>query len=233
MRPLLLIPLLAAGCTTATTLADDFVAPIEERLGDPASPAPGTVEARLADLEARLAGAEAATTDAEARIAALEGRADAADATLADFGSSVDEALALASAASSVEIWGIDAYTDRRVFNPDGSSGTARAFPVEGATAAAIRLEYADCAYALLSVTMTNTRDVGDRIGLTIGPDVGLKVYSRTAQIGGGNASGTLAVTTQLWVATEGKDRLYVRTIPGTTNPTTATLHHVGCITGG
>jgi hypothetical protein len=229
-RPLLLslLPALALGCTTATTLADSFVEPLEARLGDPVSPAPGTVEARLAELEDRLAAVESGGVTE--RVATLEQRVGDLEAAVGAASDLADDALALASLPQA-EIWGIGERASARIFNPDGSSGTPWTFPLDRDSPAVVRLERTDCAHVLLSVSMTNSRSVGDQVGLTIGPEADLKHGIRIGALAQPNSAGNIALSGQVWVPTNGTDRIRVRTIGSASNNTVATLHHIGCIT--
>lgn len=237
MLPLLT---LSIGCTTASTLAEDFVNPVEDRIGDESNPEPGTIEARLDELEAQVATLDA--TQLEDRVTELENRLDSSLSDIDDASALAQEAMDLASDAkdradsaidrlrdaSRIEIWGVNAYPDRRVFNPDGTSGRSWTFPTSRYAPAELRLEYSDCDAVLLQIGALEERPSSDPAGLVVSSNSALDKAS-TLFIGGTFADNQKGLGSQVWVATGGSDRLYVRTVSGAAVGTVASIYHQGC----
>lgn len=220
--------LLLSGCMTATNLAENFVEPLEDRLGDPASPASGTIEARLAALEDQIAQNDASAL--QERVSDLEAETEELFIALSNLQGQLDDVQGALRGASSVELWGIGERAGARVFNPDGSAGRSWTFPLDRDSPAVLRLELFDCRAVLLNIDLANFRDVGDRAGLNLGMDNSLAHPVRVGLAARRAEGNTTALSTQVWVPNEGGDRIRVRTLPGLDVQTTATVHHIGCI---
>lgn len=240
MRLILALLTASTGCTTASTLAEDFVKPVEEQIGDQDNPEPGTIEARLDELEAQVASLDA--TQLETRVTVLEDRLDDSLNDIDDASALAQEALDLATGASAradealdrlrdasrVEIWGVNAYADRRVFNPDGSSGRAWTFPTSRYVPAKLRLEYSECDAVLLQISAVEGRASGDPTGLIISSNEALEKASYL-YVGGTFVDDQKGLGNQIWVATGGSSQLYVRTVSGAEVGTIASIYHQGC----
>lgn len=225
MRTLsLALSLALTGCTTASTLAEEFVDPLEQRIGDPGSP--DSIEGRLAAIEGRMSEVEDEVwgSDLTAEVEALRARTE-------DLEREVEALAALVSeSGGAVDIWGIGQFTHRRVFNPDGTHGVSRWFPLPTEPPNALRLEFSDCRAVLLSLRVRNRIDVSDLIGLDISMNEDMSSPVRV-QLEASPADATnLTQWSQLWVPNNGRDRLYVRTIPGASHPTGGLIFHTGCI---
>ncbi|TVQ91103.1 MAG: hypothetical protein EA397_11455 [Deltaproteobacteria bacterium] len=221
LHRLLILPLLY-GCTTASTLAEDFVEPLEARLG--ADDQPGTIEGRLAELEERLSRVEQAVEDDDLDLQVAQVQSQVDDLT------QVIDALDQALERRRVELWGIQEFSDRRVFNPNGTHSVNWSFPLSTSSPDAIQLEYFDCDAVLLNLRVHNRDANPGPVGLDVSPFEDMRAPARVEFTAELNEDDVLSAVLQLWVPSRHRSRLFVRSVPGANEPVRGLIYQTGCI---
>jgi hypothetical protein len=217
---------LLGACTTLSNITEEFIDPIDERLGDPDAPAAGTIEARLVALETAVGvgGTGGLIED----VASLASRVDAAETSVQSALTLASEAALVAGESTAFEVWGRGAYPTRTLLRSGVAQWTLplNAPPSFVDPPIAFDISYWDCDLILVQVEFQSSgSDAG--VDLSMAADGTNPLSIR--ETGPGTSGIPARGTAQVWVPTQRGQQFWARTLLGVVPQTTAQFHHVGC----